>query len=807
MLRKHRSCGLEKMRTMPVLAVYALAGAGVGLWLPVFDTALFWPVAAVLIMPLAWWLCGSGLLIALAALTISALQCHWYQDLLLPDSLLQADIVVRGVVADFPRSEDDSVAFPLRLIPGASASRFPETLQLRIYTSTLQPQAGELWEFLVRLKRPAGTVNSAGFDREIWALRNHIHANGYVRASRLNRRILQRGPGSRILQWRDAVRRRIDEVLAGQPTAPLIQGITIAARQSIDARSWQILRDSGTSHLVAISGLHVTLVAAFLWYPGRLVGGMMSGLNVLADALLPARVLAFSGALAYGALAGYSTPTLRACLMVVAILLTGWFGRNRSSGMSTLCGALLCMLLANPLTLLSPGFWLSFVAVALLYSCLTQTVDPSLAEPYPTASRLPTIKKFIIANLHTQFVLGVGLALPSLVFFSQVSVISFIANLVAIPVFTFFILPLALLGAGLVAAQSVAGEWLLLAAATGLEWLVAGMRILANIPGAIWRPVNMDGVTLLLVLMASVVSLIPRPLPGRIAGLALLCILLSRDSPPVDGLLQLQVLDVGQGLAVLIRTRNHSVLYDTGVRWRGGDSGQTVVIPALQAKGIKKLDMLIVSHDDADHSGGLASIMQAIDVPKVLAPAAGYLGIAQAVDCRAGASWEWDNVHFRVVHPVNRSAWSDNNASCVLLIVAANQKILLPGDIEAVAELALAEDTQLRQAGLVIAPHHGSRTSSSQPFVNALAPKYVVFSAGYANRWGFPQDDIVQRWLDNSACALKTAATGALEFSISDSGELKLDHAARAGWKRPWVLRNPDAANCISTINSALAGV
>jgi competence protein ComEC len=212
--------------------------------------------------------------------------------------------------------------------------------------------------------------------------------------------------------------------------------------------------------------------------------------------------------------------------------------------------------------------------------------------------------------------------------------------------------------------------------------------------------------------------------------------------------------------------------------------------------------MLIVSHDDADHSGGVSSVMQSVNVLQVLAPAANYLGIAQAADCRAGASWEWDNVKFQVIHPVNRAAWSDNNASCVLLIVAAGQKILLPGDIEAAPERKLTEGLLVREVGLVLAPHHGSRTSSSELFVNALAAKYVVFSAGYANRWGFPKADVVQRWVDSGACALTTSAAGALEFSISDMGELTLSRAARVDWKRPWVLRKQNAAECIKTVNS-----
>lgn len=791
------------MRTMPVLAVYALAGAGVGLWLPILETALLWPLAAVLIMPVAWWICGSGALLALTALTLSSLQCHWYRDLSLPESLTQADIAVRGVVADFPRADADSVAFTLRLMPDDLVSRFPETVQLRVYTADLQPQAGELWEFLVRLKQPAGNANWAGFDRESWALRNHIHANGYVRDSLLNRRLDERGPGSLILRLRETVRQRIDIVLAGHPMSPVVQGITIAATQSIDAGTWQIFRDSGTSHLVAISGLHVGLAAAFLWYPGRLAGALMSSIGVLADSLLPARVLAMGGAFAYGALAGYSTPTLRACLMVAAVLLIGWYGRNRASGIDILCAALLWMLLANPLSVLTPGFWLSFLAVTLLYTCVTQSADLGFADPRSSGNPLAGIRRFLVASSHAQFVLGVGLIFPSLVFFSQVSVVSFIANLLAIPFFSFCILPLALVGAALVTFQSGLGEWLLIGAAICLDWLVAGVGMLARMPGAIWQPASMDGVALLLALTASAVSLIRPPLPGRVAGLVLLCILISRDSPAVDELLRIQILDVGQGLAVLLQTRHHNLLYDTGARWRGGDSGQTVVVPALLANGIRKLDMLIVSHDDADHSGGVSSVMQTVDALRVLAPAANYIGIEQAVECQAGTSWEWDNVKFRVVHPASRAAWSDNNASCVLLIDAAGQKILLPGDIEAAAERKVTDDLLVREVGLVVAPHHGSRTSSSELFVNALAAQYVVFSSGYANRWGFPKADVVQRWVASGACALTTSAAGALEFSISDMGELTLSRAARADWKRPWVLRKQNAAECSKTINSA----
>ena len=807
--RSRCPCSLRpvKMRTMPVLAVFALVGAAMGLWLPVFDSSLSWPFALVLLAPVAWWLFGPGVLLAMLTLTFSSLQCHWYREMLLPQGLGGSDILIRGVVTDLPREAGDSLSFSFTLLPDALLRPFPRQVTLTVYSGEPRPQAGESWQFLARLKQPVAIVNRDGFDREVWNLWNHVNARGYVRTSRLNRRLQQHSSGAGLTSIRDELRKRIVAALEGHSATPLLLGITLAARQSVDAYTWQILRDTGTSHLLAISGLHIGMVAALLWLPGRLAGTFMHQSGKIADPSVPARVFALSGAIAYGALAGYPTPTMRACLMIAMILLLGWRQRSGVACLGVLSCALLLMLLVSPLIILSAGFWLSFLAVGLLYVCLGDVVDGGGGWSRPESSPRAAVSRFIAANMRAQFVLGVGLAVPSLLFFSQLSLVSFIANPLAIPAFSFLILPLSLAGTARVSAGIAGGASLLAAAAACIDWLVATLDLLARIPGATWPSARLEAITLLGLLAGSACMLLRAPRVCRALGFLLVVGLLGRGNPTDNNLLRLQVLDVGQGLSVLVRTRSHSLLYDTGARWQGGDSGQHVILPALRANAIDRLDMLIVSHDDADHSGGLLSILDRVSTKKLLGPEDGYRRIKYASGCRAGLEWQWDEVKFAIVHPEKSYEWSDNNASCVLLIAAGDQKILLPGDIEADAELRLVRDPRLKELSLVIAPHHGSRTSSTEAFVLNSATGYVVFSAGFANRWGFPKPEVVQRWNDSGACALNTATSGSLDFMVGVDGKLKLADAGRASWKRPWVLRDTGAVDCMNTVNSALAGL
>ena len=253
-----------------------------------------------------------------------------------------------------------------------------------------------------------------------------------------------------------------------------------------------------------------------------------------------------------------------------------------------------------------------------------------------------------------------------------------------------------------------------------------------------------------------------------------------------------------------MQTKNHNLLYDTGAAWRGGDAGESIIVPELAAIDVRFLDILMVSHDDADHSGGAKSILQAVPVGGVIASGEKDYGVsAHSQKCRRGMHWQWDGVDFDILHPGETKGWSDNDASCVLRVSVANSTLLLPGDIEARAELGLLRQFNLRDVDLVLGPHHGSRTSSGAAFVSELDASYIVFSTGYANRWKFPVAEVVARWLQSKGCVLITADSGALEFVAAVGGGFQLVKAARSSLTRPWALRRPGAGNCTGTINSA----
>jgi competence protein ComEC len=392
--------------------------------------------------------------------------------------------------------------------------------------------------------------------------------------------------------------------------------------------------------------------------------------------------------------------------------------------------------------------------------------------------------------------------MPTLLFFAQVSLVAPLANLVAVPLFTVWILPATLAGVVLTGMQWGAGTALLKFAAVGLSWLLEFLERLVTLPGATWQPGYMAWTTATLFCVGVVLCLLPRPFPGRLAALALLAIVVRAENLPAPLPLRVRVLDVGQGLAVLVQTPGHNLLYDAGGAWLGGDAGELIVVPALAAAGVRNLDVLMISHDDADHRGGTASILRAISVRRVLASGEqDYPRTVRPRKCRRGMHWQWEGVTFEILHPDVGKSWSENDASCVLLVRYQNSTLLLPGDIEAAAEFDLLRHSSLREVDLVLGPHHGSRTSSGAAFVRELEASFVIFSAGYANRWGFPLAEVVERWVAGKACVLATAASGALEFVPAAGGGFRLVAAARSLRTRPWPVRSASAAACISTIN------
>lgn len=778
---------------MPVIAAFALVGALVGLWLPVFDSASIWPLAALLLALPMWWLGGIPVLAGCAALTISSLHCHWYLASQLPVALVKQDILLKGEIADFPRVTENLISFVLATDAGELRGNY----LLRIYGNSPVPQIGERWQFKVRLKLPQGRANRSGFDRDNWYLSHRIHGVGYVRQGSLNRRATESPPPAPAVRGRKLVRAALESVLPTDQVRALLLATVVGGRDAIDMNTWQVLRHTGTTHLMAISGMHVGLVAAFAWLPGRLLGWWLVVCGLARDPLLAARYLAVFSAASYALLSGGSVPTYRALIMVVLVaLVSGW--RRRIPLRILLSLAMLVFLLGDPVAVIAPGFWLSFAAVALLASMVT--VKPRSTRALSFTSLGENLAAGFKRLLRMQYVLGVGLALPLGLMFGNVSVVTLVANSFAVPLFSFGVLPLALAGAGLAALGLPGGEGGLHLAAWLLGFLFKWLTVLADSTFAVFELGRLSAVTLAVAVFGVLLVLLPRPLPGKVLGCCCLLFGLTRNAPVAIDQLKIRVLDVGQGLAVIVQTPGYALLYDAGASWPGGDAGSAVVLPVLRGLGIRKLDALMVSHSDNDHSGGVTSILNGIAVHKLIGAYPDDNGRDTAA-CRAGLKWRWDNVVFRVIHPSESGYWTGNNSSCVLLVETGGSSILLPGDIEKPVEKYLLNGGMLSGVDIVIAPHHGSRTSSSPGFVTKLGASFVVFSAGYANRWRFPTEEIVGRWLASGTCVLSTAQFGAIEFDATTGGGFRVSRLERASLSRPWALRRASSVTCPGTIN------
>jgi competence protein ComEC len=549
---------------------------------------------------------------------------------------------------------------------------------------------------------------------------------------------------------------------------------------------------------MAISGLHIGMIAMALWYLGLVPGWIacVCGRSINSHGI--ARVMAAFGAMAYALLAGFTLPTVRAVCMVLVVLILGRYHRyiNRSG---ILGFALLWVVLTDPLAILSVGFWLSFAAVALLYLCLTSRLSTEAG----TGQKL---LQWLWRPVRAQWVLGLGLALPMCLFFGQVSLVAPVANLLAVPIFTFLILPAALSGAALsLVFPFVAANFLKLASA-GFELLLAILRGLDQRPFSLWETGAMPIGFLLAVAAGSLLLLLPRPLAASRTGLALVALGITLNYGNKPAIVSVRVLDVGQGLAVLVQTSAHSLLYDAGPAWPGGDAGQQVLIPAFRRVGIRDIDVMMISHGDNDHRGGAMSVLNAFHVRQIIGPPGLQVNKQSVVECQSGTRWQWDGVWFEIIHPRTRTGWSDNNASCVLQISVDGRSLVLLGDIEATAEIVLLARDEIIPADVVIAPHHGSTTSSTENLVNYLSPSYVVFAAGYKNRWDFPSSLVLQRWENAGACNLTTSVTGALEFNFEPDHGFVLSKTAANSWQRPWPVRSitvPDCAQPAATINGS----
>lgn len=705
-----------------------------------------------------------------------ALRAEFAMQARLPYALEGQDVQVIGSIEGLPRQREEATRFGLR-VESAALADAPVALHGLLRLSWYEDAPATLracgrWQLRLRLKRPRGFVNPGGYDSERQALERGVIAVGHVRSDPANRQI-------DTAAWCvDGLRERLAEAITARVADPhdaaLLRAFAIGDTRGLDDEDWQVARINGVSHLIAISGFHVGVAGAFGAVLAWLLWACWPRLG-LAIAFPQAQAVAtLCTATLYGILAGGSLPTVRTLLMISVFALTR-LARRHGAGLHTLALALLAVLAFDPLATLAPGFWLSFVGVAFLMICIERGTH--------------SMRGFLRELTLGQLVMTVALLPLGVWFFGEASLIGAFANLVAVPLVSFVIVPLCLLATLALLTLPVIATPLLVAAAwlSHLQWRL--LEWSATLPAAHGYLPPPSLWALLLALVGALWLFLPRAVPARALGIVLfLPLLWPRIALPAAGAFQAVVLDVGQGLAVIVRTRGHVMVYDTGARFRSGfDLGDAVVLPSLHALGVRRLDTLVISHGDNDHAGGAAAVVQALPPARVLAGEAGRIDVA-AETCRAGQTWRWDGVTFRVLSPApdEENGTLANARSCVILVSGTGGRLLLSGDIGAEREPAVAAATGNGPPLVLLVPHHGSRTSSSEAFLDALDLQLAIVSAGWRNRFGHPHLQTVARYAERGIALENTAVAGALTLDFPATAPPRLAARERERQRRHW---------------------
>ncbi len=675
------------------------------------------------------------------------------------------DIRVTGFVAGLPERTESGWRFAFESdgrqaggheVPRRTMITLPPSVDDPVNSVVAPVLPGEQVVFTARFRRPHGLANPHGFDAEGWLFERGIRATGYVRVEAP----FQRGPELRhgisvtVDRWRLRIREHLLQALPDSPFAGVVVALVIGDQQAVAPEQWLVYTRTGVNHLMSISGLHITMLA-----------GLAAAIVLQAWRRLPAAglrwnakdVAAWAGlgvALAYAAIAGFAVPAQRTVWMLAAVVLAGRL-RIESSPWHALALALVVVLCADPMAVIAPGFWLSFGAVGLLVHGGLRGVEA---------------ERWFAQWTRTQWIMFVGLSPVVLAWFQEVSLIGPIANAFAVPVVSLAVVPLSLAGAVL------PWEAPLQVAAGLLRHLHDALGWLSALPGATYVQAAPSAIASTFAVLGAAWILMPAGTPSRWLGaLALMPLLLGRPAGPAHGEAWVTLLDVGQGLAVVVRTGRETVLFDTGPAWSAGaDAGSRTVVPYLRGEGIRRLTAMVVSHDDRDHTGGAASVLRALPVDLVLTPLPrahrALSGARRVMGCVAGQSWDWSGVRFEMLHPLEKDSVRpparDNARSCVLRVTAGADSILLSADVERAGESAMVAAGEDLHADILVAPHHGSKTSSSEPFIDAVSPREVWFPVGYRNRFGHPHEDVVSRYRSRGVGLRRTDEAGALSVRL-----------------------------------------
>ena len=685
---------------------------------------------------------------------------------------------ISGVIASLPESTDDFVRFIF--LPDVVVKPLPSKIYVYWYkdryqagdkdTNVAQFHAGERWRLQLELRSPRGRVNFHGVDAERRYFANGIGARGYV----------QDGPNARLTgpawfnlqHWRELVLNKLTEKAGDVPAFRMLAALAIADRRGLLTSDRSVLSATGTGHLLAISGLHIGLAAAMGFYLGRL-GLLFVGVALKQRfAIVLPWLVAWLAALAYSALSGFGVSTQRALIMLTVATVVVLSRRNVQPLLSWMI-AMALVLLADPFAPLRAGFWFSFVAVAVLMMLFV-----------PRYGHMPVWRKMLFA----QFGISLLMAPLGMYWFQQASLPGLLANLVAIPVVSTLIVPLILAALLLLWVPGPLAGWLLTAAGYSAHWLFRLLEYLSDFQPVIFGSTPVPGLlTTLLAMFGAAVFLLPRGIPGRYAGLLLMAPLVM----PIGQSLKttqtrIDLLDVGQGLSVLLTARDYLMVYDTGpgnglVGEAGWDMVAGTIQPMIKATG-RSPDLIVASHGDLDHAGGLERL-------RSLYPDSRYLASlpekrSGIETCRSPAAWQGASLNFQVLHPSAGLPYLGNNSSCVISVNGPGLSLLLGGDIGQAVERRLVANG-LGHHTLMPAPHHGSSTSSSRALIDAVLPERVLISSAINNRFGFPRADVLKRYADADIPILNTAQCGGVRITGDSSGGLVVE-SARTSRKSIW---------------------
>jgi len=666
---------------------------------------------------------------------------------------LNKPILVTGEIIGLPEKSKYKTKFFFK-----AKSPFSGQLKLSWYINkeTFAPdlQAGDTWQLLLKMKHNNSYQNLSGFDYEKWLFYKHIDATGYVRTSLSNQHI-DIDQSLSIDRIRQSIRQRLSPILSQQAFGGVLNALIIGDRSFIKNKHWALFKATNTTHLSVISGLHIGLISGFVFLLVQFLWRRSLRLCLKVPAQIMGAYFGLLSAFSYALIAGFSIPTGRAFIMASVVFLSIIFKRHHN--IWQLYGlALLLVLINNPLSIFSVGFWLSFYIVAVII--------------YGTKQHQQ--KSWLYRLIYIQLLISISSLPLTIWFFSTGSIVSPIANLIAIPVFSFVTTPLALIGALLAfSGLDYLSTFVFSVANQALIYLSIFLEQLQKFEFNKWHYSQTSPIDLTLFVLGLFVAISPKGLKLRWLSIPILSLILFIPNQKMDNnAVLITTLDVGQGLSHVVQTKNHTLVFDAGAKYRSGfNLGDSVITPFLRAKHIRSLDKIIISHGDNDHIGGFNNILENFEIGEILTSAPEKIKTKTTL-CQTGQNWEWDGVSFEILNPNKNNNFKGNNASCVLKISTEKYSVLLTGDIEREAEYYLVKNFQEKlKSNILISPHHGSKTSSTQAFLTAVLPELVIISSGFQNRFRHPSQTIVQRYQDNNIKVLQTQCSGQIDVLLNEA--------------------------------------